>query len=158
MKHLIARFLAALVLGIAASSVVALTATAATNAVEVYHDPACGRCVNWIGYMQAQGYIVTAHEDRSMAVVKARLGVPANAASCHTARIGGYVIGGHVPVDDIRHLLAEYPNARGLAAPGMPTGSPGMEILRMPWREVDWSGWILTGLCQSFATRLTACT
>ena len=128
MKHLFARLLGALVLGAAVSPVVALTATAATNTVEVYHDPACGCCVNWIRYMQAQGYVVTAHEDSSMATVKARLGVPPDAASCHTARIGGYVIEGHVPVQDIRRLLDEHPDARGLAAPGMPMGSPGMEM------------------------------
>ena len=63
-----------------------------------------------------------------MAAVKARLGVPANATSCHTAKIGGYVIEGHVPAEDIRRLLAEHPDARGLAAPGMPMGSPGMEM------------------------------
>ena len=128
MKHLIARLLRALVLGLAVSPAVALGATAATNMIEVYHDPACGCCVNWIRYMQAQGYVVTAHEDSSMATVKARLGVPANAASCHTAKIGGYVIEGHVPVQDIRRLLTERPDAVGLAAPGMPMGSPGMEM------------------------------
>lgn len=63
-----------------------------------------------------------------MAAVKARLGVPPDAMSCHTAVIEGYVIEGHVPVEDIRRLLAERPNARGLAAPGMPMGSPGMEV------------------------------
>ena len=68
------------------------------------------------------------HEDQAMNAVKARLGVPASAASCHTALIGGYVIEGHVPVEDIQRLLAERPDARGLAAPGMPIGSPGMEM------------------------------
>ena len=128
MKHLLARLVGALVLGIAISPAVTLAATAMKNAIEVYHDPACGCCVNWIRYMQAQGYTVTSHEDQSMAVVKARLGVPAAAASCHTALIGGYVIEGHVPVEDIRRLLAEHPDALGLAAPGMPMGSPGMEM------------------------------
>ena len=128
MKHLFARSLRALVLGIAILPTVMLAATAATSAIEVYHDPACGCCVNWLLYMQAQGYVVTAREDQSMAVVKARLGVPANAASCHTARIGGYVIEGHVPSKDLRRPLAERPDARGLVAPGMPMGSPGMEM------------------------------
>ena len=128
MKHLFARLIGALVLSLAVLPAVTLAATAVTNAIEVYHDPACGCCVKWIRYMQAHGYVVTAHEDQSMAVVKARLGVPANLASCHTAKIGGYVIEGHVPVEDIRRLLAEHPDARGLAAPGMPMGSPGMEM------------------------------
>ena len=128
MKHLLARLVGALVLGIALLPAVTLAATAVKNAIEVYHDPACGCCVNWIRYMQAEGYTVTSHEDRSMAVVKARLGVPAAAASCHTALIGDYVIEGHVPVEDIGRLLAEHPDALGLAAPGMPMGSPGMEM------------------------------
>ncbi len=128
MRHLLARLLGTLVLGLAVSPAVALVATAATNVIEVYHDPACGCCVNWIRYMQAQGYVVMAHEDSSMATVKARLGVPASAASCHTAKIGGYVIEGHVPVQDIRRLPTERPDAVGLAAPGMPMGSPGMEM------------------------------
>ncbi len=128
MKHLLARLLRTLVLGVAVLPVAAISATAVTNAIEVYHDPACGCCVNWIRYMQAQGYTVRSHDDQSMAAVKARLGVPANATSCHTAKIGGYVIEGHVPAEDIRRLLAEHPDARGLAAPGMPMGSPGMEM------------------------------
>ncbi len=128
MKHLFARFIGALVLGIAVLPAVTLAATVVTNAIEVYHDPACGCCINWIRYMQAQGYVVTAHENQSMAAIKTRLGVPATVTSCHTAKIGGYVIEGHVPVEDIRRLLAEHPDALGLAAPGMPMGSPGMEM------------------------------
>ena len=100
----------------------------ATNAITVYHDPACGCCGEWISYLRAQGYTVTVHKDQSMAAVKTRLGVPADAASCHTALIDGYVIEGHVPVEDIRRLLAEHPDARGLAAPGMPVGSPVMQM------------------------------
>lgn len=100
----------------------------AANAVNVYRDPSCGCCGAWISYLRAQRYTVTVHEDQAMAAVKTRLGVPADAASCHTAVIDGYVIEGHVPVQDIRRLLAEHPNARGLAAPGMPMGSPGMEM------------------------------
>lgn len=100
----------------------------ATNAIDAYRDPSCGCCGAWISYLRAQGYTVTVHEDQAMAAVKTRLGVPADAASCHTAVIDGYVIEGHVPVEDIRRLLAEHPNARGLAAPGMPMGSPGMEM------------------------------
>ena len=100
----------------------------AANAIDVYRDPSCGCCGAWISYLRTQGYTVTVHEDQPMAAVKTRLGVPADAASCHTALIDGYVIEGHVPVEDIRRLLAEHPNARGLAAPGMPMGSPGMEM------------------------------
>ncbi|MGS1120395.1 DUF411 domain-containing protein [Rhodanobacter sp. UC4436_H3] len=100
----------------------------AANAIDVYRDPSCGCCGAWISYLRTQGYAVTVHEDQAMTAVKTRLGVPADATSCHTALIGGYVIEGHVPVEDIRRLLAEHPDARGLAAPGMPIGSPGMEM------------------------------
>jgi hypothetical protein len=100
----------------------------AANALDVHSDPSCGCCGAWVNYMRAQGYTVTVHQDQPMATVKARLGVPPDAMSCHTAVIEGYVIEGHVPVEDIRRLLAERPNARGLAAPGMPMGSPGMEV------------------------------
>jgi hypothetical protein len=103
-------------------------AAMAANALDVYSDPSCGCCGAWVGYMRAQGYTVNVHQDQPMAAVKARFGVPAAAMSCHTALIGGYVIEGHVPVEDIRRLLAERPDARGLAAPGMPAGSPGMEL------------------------------
>jgi hypothetical protein len=101
---------------------------AATGVAEVWRDPSCGCCAAWIAYLQGHGYTVTVHEDQPMAAVKTRLGVPANVASCHTARIGGHVIEGHVPVEDIQRLLAQHPDARGLAAPGMPMGSPGMEM------------------------------
>jgi hypothetical protein len=100
----------------------------AANALNVYSDPSCGCCGAWVHYMRAQGYTVTVHQDQPMAAVKARFGVPPDAMSCHTAVIDGYVIEGHVPVEDIRRLLVERPNARGLAVPGMPLGSPGMEV------------------------------
>lgn len=103
-------------------------AVMAANALDVYSDPSCGCCGAWVHYMRAQGYTVAVHQDQPMAAVKARFGVPAAAMSCHTAVIDGYVIEGHVPVEDIRRLLAERPDARGLAAPGMPAGSPGMEL------------------------------
>jgi hypothetical protein len=103
-------------------------AAMAANALDVYSDPSCGCCGAWVHYMRVQGYTVTVHQDQPMAAVKVRFGVPAAAMSCHTALIDGYVIEGHVPVEDIRRLLAERPDARGLAAPGMPAGSPGMEL------------------------------
>jgi hypothetical protein len=101
---------------------------AAGAAIEVYRDPSCGCCGAWVDYLRAHGYAPTVHEDAAMPAIKVRLGVPADTASCHTAVIGGYVIEGHVPVEDIQRLLAERPHARGLAAPGMPMGSPGMEM------------------------------
>lgn len=103
-------------------------AAMAANALAVYSDPSCGCCGAWVDYLRAQGYTVTVHQDQPMAAVKARLGVPPGTTSCHTAVIDGYVVEGHVPVEDVRRLLAERPDARGLTAPGMPMGSPGMEM------------------------------
>jgi hypothetical protein len=123
MKRWLSRWGAALILATAF-----VPAAMAAEAMAVYSDPSCGCCGAWVDYMRAQGYTVTVHQDQPMAAVKARLGVPPDAMSCHTALIDGYVIEGHVPVEDIRRLLAERPNARGLAAPGMPMGSPGMEV------------------------------
>ena len=93
----------------------------------VYRDPTCGCCHKWVEHLEANGFGTTVHDSARMAAVKARLGVPKALASCHTAEIGGYVIEGHVPADAIKRLLEEKPKARGLAVPGMPIGSPGME-------------------------------
>ena len=93
----------------------------------VYRDPSCGCCHDWVEHLRANGFTATVRDTAGMAAVKARLGVPRALGSCHTAEIGGYVIEGHVPADAIKRLLAEKPEARGLAVPGMPIGSPGME-------------------------------
>lgn len=93
----------------------------------VYRSPACGCCLGWVEHVREAGFRVRVEDRRDLAPVKAELGVPADLASCHTARIGGYVIEGHVPASDVRRLLAERPDVKGLAVPGMPEGSPGME-------------------------------
>lgn len=93
----------------------------------VFRDPACGCCHKWVEHLTADGFSVAVQDAPSMKAVKARLGVPAELASCHTAQIGGYVVEGHVPARAIRRLLAEKPQGHGLAVPGMPIGSPGME-------------------------------
>ncbi len=94
--------------------------------VEVWKDPQCGCCADWIAHMQAEGFRVTVHESGN-AAVRARLGLPERLGSCHTALAGGYLIEGHVPAADVKKLLAETPKALGLAVPGMPVGSPGMD-------------------------------
>ncbi len=93
----------------------------------VFRDPSCGCCHKWVEHVRAGGFAVTVNDAPSLRAVKARLGVPAELASCHTGEIGGYVIECHVPVQAIKRLLAEKPAGRGLAVPGMPIGSPGME-------------------------------
>ena len=95
--------------------------------VTVYKDPTCGCCELWVDHLKAAGFAVTVRDTSDMASVKASFGVPEALGSCHTARAGSYTIEGHVPADLIRKLLAEKPVARGLAVPGMPIGSPGME-------------------------------
>jgi len=95
--------------------------------IVVYKDPSCGCCGDWVKHMRANGFTVTVHDTTDMDTVKLSMGVPAALASCHTGRIGKYSIEGHVPADLITRLMAEQPVARGLAVPGMPNGSPGME-------------------------------
>jgi len=94
----------------------------------VSKDPSCGCCDAWVEYLRADGFLVEVVETTAMRRVKSRLGVPADLASCHTAEIGGYVIEGHVPQSAIRRLLSEKPRGTGLAVPGMPQSSPGMDV------------------------------
>jgi hypothetical protein len=95
--------------------------------VTVYKDPDCGCCKNWVEHLIKHGYTVNARDTREMADIKESLGVPVTLHSCHTAVVNGYLIEGHVPAGDIDRLLAQKPKIAGLAVPGMPMGSPGME-------------------------------
>ena len=94
--------------------------------VEVWKDPNCGCCKDWIAHMQASGFTVKTYETGNNAA-RARLGLPEKFASCHTALVGCYVVEGHVPAREVQRLLKERPKALGLAVPGMPVGSPGMD-------------------------------
>jgi len=96
--------------------------------VSVTKDPSCGCCSAWAEHLRQSGFTVSITESTELNRVKARLGVPKALASCHTAEVGGYVIEGHVPADEIKRLLVERPAGKGLAVPGMPIGSPGMEV------------------------------
>ena len=95
--------------------------------ITVYKDPGCRCCKNWIEYLIKHGYGVDAKDTPAMAEVKRTLGVPDALTSCHTAVVNGYLIEGHVPAADIATLLKQKPKVAGLAVPGMPMGSPGME-------------------------------
>ncbi|NMM77480.1 Twin-arginine translocation pathway signal [Acidovorax sp. SRB_14] len=101
-------------------------ATGTSTAVEVWKDPSCGCCKDWVEHMQANGFKVTVHDTGNNAV-RSRLGLPQKLGSCHTALVGGYLLEGHVPASDVRALLQQKPKALGLAVPGMPVGSPGMD-------------------------------
>ncbi|WP_262503847.1 DUF411 domain-containing protein [Sphingosinithalassobacter sp. CS137] len=95
----------------------------------VYRDPSCGCCEAWASIAEQNGYQVTLLDDPNMAAVKQRLGVPPELSSCHTALVGEYVVEGHVPLDQVARMLRERPSGmRGIAVPGMPIGSPGMEV------------------------------
>jgi len=94
----------------------------------VYKSPSCGCCGKWIEHVEAHGFTVTTVPTDDMMAVKKRLGVPDDAMSCHTTKVGNYVVEGHVPASDIKRLLAQKPKARGIAVAGMPMGSPGMEM------------------------------
>ena len=95
-------------------------------AVEVWKDPDCGCCKDWVSHLEANGFQVSVH-DSGNAQARTRLGVPDKLGSCHTAQVSGYALEGHVPARDIKRLLKERPKAVGLAVPGMPVGSPGMD-------------------------------
>jgi hypothetical protein len=95
--------------------------------VEVYKDPTCGCCGLWVAHLRARGFAPTVTDTPNMTQVKDRSHIPAQLRSCHTALVGGYVIEGHVPAADVQRLLTEKPKVLGLAVPGMPVGSPGME-------------------------------
>ena len=104
----------------------ARTPAADALAVEVWKDPSCGCCHDWIAHMEANGFSFTVHDTGNNAV-RTRLGLPQKLGSCHTALVGGYLIEGHVPASDVRALLQQKAKALGLAVPGMPVGSPGMD-------------------------------
>jgi hypothetical protein len=95
--------------------------------VLVHRDPGCGCCGGWAEHLRRAGFPVKIVEARDLSAIKERLRVPADLASCHTAEVGGYVVEGHVPAGAIQRLIGEKPFAIGLAVPGMPAGSPGME-------------------------------
>lgn len=111
-----------------ATSPMTTMAQGAVTPIHVLKDPNCGCCSAWIEILEAEGFSVTAEASAGTLLMryKADNGIPREMVSCHTARVGDYMIEGHVPVADIRRLLDERPEAVGLAVPGMPYGSPGM--------------------------------
>jgi hypothetical protein len=128
-RELLAGATAAAALGIAGCSRAQPPQPAARPAMLVHRDPQCGCCLAWAEQAAAAGYAVTVADTPAIAEVKQRLGVPADLAACHTAQVEGLVIEGHVPFAEIARLRAARPTGViGLAVPGMPRGSPGMEM------------------------------
>ena len=109
---------------------------AALPPVEVWKDPSCGCCGNWSLHMRQAGFTVTINATDDMDAIKRAKGVPNELQACHTAVVEGYVIEGHVPAGDVKKLLAERPSAVGLAVPGMPASSPGMNQPGEPYEVI----------------------
>ncbi|MFC4353063.1 DUF411 domain-containing protein [Fodinicurvata halophila] len=101
--------------------------TLASEKLEVYKSPYCNCCEAWVRHMREAGFAVEVHDVEDLAPIKQSHGITPDLASCHTAVLGDYVIEGHVPAEDVARLLEAAPQAKGLAVPGMPLGSPGME-------------------------------
>lgn len=109
-------------------------APAAPLRITVYKTAQCGCCRAWVDHLRQSGFEVTSNDVTDISAIKKKLGVPEDLTSCHTGVIGSYVIEGHVPAGDIRKLVASKAKVAGLAVPGMPVGSPGME---MPGADPD---------------------
>jgi hypothetical protein len=119
-------------------ALLACVQSAAAATIEVVKSPSCGCCTQWVEHLRREGFEVRVVDTEDVTPTARRLGVPDDLRSCHTASIEGYAVEGHVPAADIRRLLAERPDAAGIAVPGMPIGSPGMEQgdLRQPYEVV----------------------
>lgn len=100
--------------------------------VDIYKSPTCGCCGKWIAHMEKNGFKVVTHEVDNIPASRKKLGMPDKLGSCHTAKVGNYVVEGHVPAQDIQRLLKEQTKALGLAIPSMPPGVPGMDIPNSP--------------------------
>lgn len=96
--------------------------------VQVFKSPTCGCCGAWVDHMKAAGFTVTVTEVDDTSIARRQQGLPDKFGSCHTAVVAGYVVEGHVPANDVKKMLTMKPVAIGLAVPGMPVGSPGMEV------------------------------
>ena len=120
--------------------------------VQVYKSPTCGCCANWVKHLQQHGFRTQVTDMENVADIKAQRGVPARAQSCHTAVVDGYVIEGHVPATDVQRLLKERPAVLGLAVPGMPIGSPGMEVPNMKPQPYDVVAFDKQGQLKVFAS------
>ena len=100
--------------------------------VDIYKSPSCSCCAKWIEHMRKNGFTVEIHEVNDVPASRKSLGMPDKLGSCHTSKIGNYVVEGHVPAADIQRLLKEKPKALGLAIPSMPPGVPGMDVPNAP--------------------------
>ena len=109
----------------------------AAESVTVFKSPYCGCCEKWVEHLRKNGFQVTTKDVSDVPATRRQLGMPDQYGSCHTAKVGNYIVEGHVPASDIQRLLKERPTALGLAVPSMPPGSPGMESDRpLPYQTL----------------------
>ena len=121
-------------------------------AVRVYKDPTCGCCALWVEHLKKAGFAATVTDVGDMTSIKAKHGVPAKVRSCHTALVDGYVLEGHVPAEDVQRLLKQRPAVVGIGVPGMPIGSPGMEVVGMRPQAYDVLSFDKSGGTKVFAS------
>ena len=114
--------------GLSTFAVTPTRAASSWPAIDVFKSPSCGCCGAWVEHLKAAGFDVRVTDVDDTTAARKRLGMPDAFGSCHTGTVGGYAIEGHVPAADVKRLLAAKPKAVGLAVPGMPVGSPGMEV------------------------------
>jgi hypothetical protein len=119
--------IAGLVVGASAEVLGASQTVPTGTPIEIWKTPTCGCCKLWVDHMRAAGFRPTVHDLNDVSPIKRKRGVPSSLESCHTAVVGGYTVEGHVPADVVRQALKQRPKIAGLAVPGMPMGSPGME-------------------------------
>jgi hypothetical protein len=140
------------VVGLACGTAAVLTAQQTRPSVEVYKDPSCGCCSKWVEHLQANGFTVKTTDRADLAELKAKHRVPQKVQSCHMALVNGYVVEGHVPAEDVKRLLKERPAIVGIAVPGMPIGSPGMEVAGMKAQPFDVMAFDKAGQTRVFAS------
>jgi hypothetical protein len=143
----------AAVVGLAIVGVLATrtAAPAQTTKIVVYKDATCGCCGHWIDHVKAAGFRVSTRNKSDLTAIKRRYGIEPSLMSCHTAVVEGYAVEGHVPADVIQRLLRERPAVTGIAVPGMPAGTPGMEgLVRERYNVVTFDR---SGVTRIYATR-----
>lgn len=126
----------AFLLSIALAGIAPGVTAQAVPMVEVWRSPTCGCCGGWVRHLQENGFATRVHMVEDTSPARRSPGMPDRLAACHSARAGGYALEGHVPASDIRRLLREKPKAKGLAVPGMPAASPGMDVPNSPPYDV----------------------
>ncbi len=123
------------------------------STVVVYKTPTCGCCKKWVTHLEESGFTVKSTDLADLSDIKAQYGVPQNLRSCHTAVVDGYIVEGHVPADVIDKMLQEKPEIAGISVPGMPIGSPGMEVEGRPADRYDIVAFNKAGQTKVYASR-----